>query len=466
MKRGESVFENMFGAGGHTFRGGVHPDDCKSYSRDAAPVIYESKGEMVYPLSQHIGKPAKAIVQVGDYVLAGQKIAEADGYVSAPVHSSCSGTVKAIEKRKTVMGNLGDCVIVDNDGKFHEIDGFGEKIDYKKLSREEIINKIREAGVVGMGGASFPTPVKLEPKNPDGIAYIIVNGAECEPYITCDDRLMRNHAKEIITGLEMLLYIFPKARGVILIEDNKPEAIEAMRRALKVKYENENDENNKKIKILPVPKKYPQGGERAIVKVVSGKDTKLSQLPAEAGCIVDNAATVYAMYQAVCESTPLIKRIVTVTGTAVKNPVNLIVRSGTSCRELLDAAGGIKQGVNIKKAICGGPMMGIAMSGVDAPIQKGNGALVFLSQDEALQSVENLTACIRCGRCNMACPMGLTPQMMGVAAERKDYERYEKKLYGLECIQCGSCTWVCPAKRPLMQLFKDAKAAILNARRA
>ncbi len=447
---------------GEMFRGGIHPDDCKIYSRDAAPVIYEPKGEMVYPLSQHIGKPAKAIVKPGDRVLVGQKIAESDGYVSAPVHASCSGVVKAIEKRRTVMGSQGDCIIIDNDGKFLEIEGLGEEIDYRKLSREEIIRKIRESGVVGMGGASFPTPVKLEPKNPDGIEYIIVNGAECEPYITCDDRLMRNHAGEILTGLEILLYLFPGAVGVILIEDNKPEAIRAMDRALKSSRKN-NKNNN--INILPAPKKYPQGGERAIIKAVAGRDTRLSQLPAEAGCIVDNAATVYAIYQAVCQSMPLIRRVVTVTGTAVKHPGNFIVRAGTSCRELLDAAGGVKDGVKIQKAICGGPMMGIAMSGVDVPIQKGNGALVFLSQDEAMQSVEKLTACIRCGRCNMACPMGLTPQMMGVAAERKDYIRYEKKLYGLECIQCGSCTWVCPAKRPLTQLFKETKGAILSARR-
>lgn len=448
--------------GNTTFRGGVHPDDCKRYSRDAAPVVYEPRGEMVYPLSQHIGKPAKVLVKPGERVLAGQKLADSDGYVSSPVHCSCSGVVKGVEKRLTVMGNQADCIVVDNDGKFETVPEIGTQVDYKTLPREEIIQRIREAGVVGMGGATFPTPVKLEPKNPAAVEYIIVNGAECEPYITCDDQLMRTHAPEIVTGLEILLSLFPTAEGVILIEDNKPEAIAAMEKAVRVR---ERRGKRGSIRIQVAPKKYPQGGERAIMKVVSGKDTKLSQLPADAGCIVDNAATVYAVYEAVCLSTPLFRRVVTVTGTAVRNPGNFIVRSGTSCRELLDAVGGLKDGVNIKKAICGGPMMGLALRGVDIPIQKGNGALVFLSEDEAMQSVEKLTACIRCGRCNMACPMGLTPQMMGVAAERKDYVRYEKKLYGLECIQCGSCTWVCPAKRPLMQLFKDAKAAILNARR-
>ena len=450
---------------GNTFRGGIHPPDSKSYSRDAAPVVYDSPGEMVYPLSQHIGKPAKPVVKIGDAVLAGQVLAEADGYVSASVHCSCSGTVKAIEKRRTVMGALGECIVVENDGAFRTVPGLGDEVDETALSREEILSKIRSAGIVGMGGASFPTPVKLEPKNPGAIEYVIVNGAECEPYITCDDQLFRLHASEIVRGLRVLLSLFPRARGVILIEDKKPEAIAAVRQALDA---DRSGKTKKKceIRLLIAPKKYPQGGERAVIKVVTGRDTKLSQLPAEAGCIVDNAATVYAIYEAVCKSTPLFRRIVTVTGTAVKRPGNFIVRSGTSCAELLEAAGGLKDGSIIKKAICGGPMMGIAMESLNVPLQKGNGALVLLEEDEAEQSVTNLTACIRCGRCNFACPMGLTPQMMGVAAERKDYERYEKKLFGLECIQCGSCTYVCPAKRPLMQLFKDAKAAILDARRA
>ena len=441
---------------GTTFRGGVHPDDCKSFTRDAAPTPYEARGEMVFPLGQHIGKPAKVLVQVGDPVLVGQKLAARDGYVSADIHCSCSGTVKAIEKRTTVMGTATECVVVDNDGQFREIEGLGKAVDHRSLGREEILERIREAGVVGMGGASFPTPVKLEPKDPGAIRHVVVNGAECEPYITCDDQLMRIHAPEIVTGLEILLGLFPNAQGTILIEENKPEAIAAVRAAA---------EGRARIRVQVAPKKYPQGGERAIIKVVAGKDTKLSQLPADAGCIVDNAATVYAVYEAVCRSTPLFRRIVTVTGTAVKEPKDLIVRAGTSCAELLEAAGGVKDGAAIRKAVCGGPMMGIAMASLDVPIQKGNGALTLLAEDEAMQSVERLTACLRCGRCNEVCPMGLTPQQMGAAAERRDYGRYERTLYGLECIQCGACTWICPAKRPLMQLFKDAKAAILAAKR-
>ena len=223
---------------------------------------------------------------------------------------------------------------------------------------------------------------------------------------------------------------------------------------------------SKNIRVQPAPTKYPQGGEKSIIKVVAGKDTKMSQLPAEAGCIVDNVSTVYAIYEAVCLATPLIRRAVTVTGPAVKNPSNFIVRVGTSFRELLEAAGGLADGAEVRKAIAGGAMMGIALADLDVPVQKASNALTLLTVDGVEEAEKQLTACIRCGRCNEVCPMGLTPQMMGVAAERKDYRKYENRLYGLECISCGSCTYVCPAKRPLMQLFKDAKGAILEARRA
>ena len=440
-----------------TFRGGVHPDDGKAFSRDAELTVYEPRGDLVFPVSQHIGKPAKVTVKVGDRVLAGQVVAEQDGYVSSNIHSSCSGTVKAIEPRRTVMGNMVECVVVENDGKFEAVKGMGKKSAYQQYSREEILQKIRDAGIVGMGGASFPTPVKLEPKNPDAIEYVIVNGAECEPFITCDDQLMRTHAGEIVKGLKIMLSLFPKAQGVILIEQNKPEAIAAMSEAVTME---------KKIRVQAAPTKYPQGGEKSIIKVVAGRDTKMSQLPAEAGCIVDNVSTVYAIYEAVCLNTPLIRRAVTVTGPAVKNPSNFIARVGTSFEELLEAAGGVADGAEIRKAIAGGAMMGIALPDLAVPLQKASNALTLLTVDDVADAEAKLTPCIRCGRCNEVCPMGLTPQMMGVAAERKEYGKYENRLYGLECISCGSCTFICPAKRPLMQLFKDAKAAILAARNA
>lgn len=439
-----------------TFRGGVHPKDCKEFSRDASFKTYLAKGDLVFPLNQHIGKPAKPVVKKGDQVLAGQLIAEADGFVSANIISSCSGKVKVIENRRTVMGTMAQSIVIENDGLFTPAEGIGATVDYTTLTKEEILAKVKEAGIVGLGGAGFPTHVKLAPKNVSDIKFVIANGAECEPYITCDDQLMRTHANEIVTGLKVMLRLFPNAEGVIIIEKNKPEAIAAMEKAAA---------GQDKVRVLAVPTKYPQGGERSIIKVVAGVDIKLGMLPADAGCIVDNVATIYAVYKAVCNSEPLIEKAVSVTGDAVKEPSNLMVRIGTSCQELLEAAGGFREGAEPKKILSGGPMMGIAVASLDVPLQKSNNALTFLSEDEVETAQKQMTACLRCGRCNQACPLGLVPQMMAVAAERKNYDRYENKLYGLECIGCGSCTYVCPARRPLMQLFKHAKAEIMAAKR-
>ena len=439
-----------------TFQGGVHPGDQKQFSRDIPFSVYEPKGEMVFPLSQHIGVPANPVVKKGDEVLAGQIIAEAGGFVSANIISSCSGKVKSIEKRTIVTGTKVQSIVIENDGEFRTVDGIGKEVDYKSLTKEEILAKIKDAGIVGLGGAGFPTNVILEPKNLDQIEYVIANGAECEPYITCDDRLMREHADEILTGMEIILSLFPKARGVVIIEENKPEAILAMQKAC---------EKFSGIHILPVPTKYPQGGERSCITVVTGKHLKLGMLPADLGCVVDNVATMHAIYNAVCKSTPLMVRGLSVTGDAVKNPSNFRVRIGTSFEELLEAAGGLKESVELKKAICGGPMMGFSMANLQVPMTKQNNALTLLGTDDAETAVTQMTACLRCGRCNDACFLGLVPQMMAVAAQRKDYEKYEKKLYGMECVACGSCTYVCPAKRPLMQLFKQTKAEIMAAKR-
>ena len=439
-----------------TFQGGIHPGDQKQYSRDIPFVSYEPKGEMVYPLSQHIGAPANPIVKKGDQVLAGQIIAEAGGFVSANIISSCSGTVKSIEKRTIVTGTKVQSIVIENDGEFRTVEGIGQEVDYKTLTREEILTKIKDAGIVGLGGAGFPTHVKLAPKNPEQIEYIIANGAECEPYITCDDRLMREHAEDILTGMEIMLKLFPKAEGVVIIEDNKPEAIEAMEKAC-TKFSG--------ICVMPVQTKYPQGGERSCITVVTGKHLKLGMLPADLGCVVDNVATMYAVCNAVCKSTPLMTRGLSVTGDAVKHPSNFMVRIGTSFEELLEAAGGLKEGVELKKAICGGPMMGFSMANLRVPMTKQNNALTLLQNDVVETAAAQMTACLRCGRCNQACSLGLVPQMMAFAAEKKDYERFEKKLYGMECVACGSCTFVCPAKRPLMQLFKQTKAEIMAAKR-
>lgn len=439
-----------------TFRGGVHPDDGKSFARDIPFQTWLPKGDMVFHLNQHIGKPAKPVVQKGDQVLAGQLIAEADGFVSANIVSSCSGKVKAIEKRKNVLGTSDMSIVIENDGQYTLAEGIGTEVDYTTLTGSEILDKVKAAGIVGLGGAGFPTHVKLAPKNPNDIRFVIANGAECEPYICCDDQLMRNYADEIVGGLKIMLTLFPNAEGVILIEENKPEAIAAMEKACS---------GESIIRVHRVVPKYPQGGERAIMDVVAGKHIKLGMLPADVGCVVDNVATVRAIYRAVCKSEPLMERGFTVSGDAVKNPCNLIVKIGTGLEEMLEAAGGFKDGVEPEKLLCGGPMMGFAMSDLDAVVNKNNNALTILAKDPVAQAEEQQTACIRCGRCAHVCPLGLTPQMMAAAAEKKDYDRYENKLYGLECIACGSCTFVCPAKRPLMQLFKQTKSEIMAAKR-
>ncbi len=394
-----------------TFRGGVHPDGHKELSRDVPLREFLPAGEMVFPLSQHIGKPAKPIVKKGDAVLMGQRIAEADGFVSAHIIASCSGTVKAIEKRRILTGTMADCIVIDNDGQFTPAADYTTREDPSKLSNDELIQRVQDAAIVGLGGAGFPTHVKLKPKNPDAIRFVIANGAECEPYLTCNDQLMRSQADAIVEGLELTLRLFKNAEGVIAIERNKPEAIAAMQKAAAGKA---------KIKVLGMVTKYPQGGAHTL----------------------------------------------TLTGEAVANPGNWIVHDGTLFSELLEHAGGIKSGVTLKKAMCGGPMMGIAMGSLDVPIQKQNNGLTLLAEDPNEIAEAKMTACLRCGRCATVCPVGLLPQPMSEAAADGDYERFEKRLYGLECIQCGSCTFACPAKRPLMQLFKQAKSEILARKRA
>ena len=433
-----------------TFHGGVHPAEHKELSKESPLTQLLPKGELVYMTNQHIGKPASPVVKKGDRVLAGQIIAEAGGFVSANIVSSVSGTVKAVEPRKNASGGSAMAIVVENDGEYILAEGVGVECDTNGLTGQEILSKVQKAGIVGMGGAGFPTHVKLTVKTPEKIDYVIANGAECEPYITCDDQLMRTKAAEIVEGMEYMLRLFPNAKGVVVVENNKPEAIAAMEQAC---------QGHDRVYVQPVKTKYPQGGERSLITVITGKHLKLGMLPADAGCVVDNVATIYAIYRAVKFNEPLMERGFTVSGDAVQNPGNFIVKIGTSHQELVDACGGFKQ--DPKKVLSGGPMMGFAMTGLEAPICKNNNALTCLTVDEVEIAEGQMTACLRCGRCSRACPLGPSPQLMQVAAIRKDYDRYEHKLYGLDCIGCGCCTYGCPAKRPLMQLFKTTKAEIM-----
>lgn len=439
--------------GDRTFHGGVHPTGWKELTSNCPLVPYVPTGDLVFLMNQHIGKPAVPVVKKGQQVLAGQIIAQADGFVSANVVSSVSGTVKAIEPRPSAAGPMVQAIVITSDGQNTLAEGVGTQCDWHELTSQEILDKVKNAGIVGMGGAGFPAHVKLAPKAPEKIKYVIANGAECEPNITCDDQLMRTKAAEIAEGVEILLKLFPNAQGVVLIENNKPEAIAAMQAAVSGKG---------KLSVMPVQTKYPQGGERGIINVVTGISIKGGQLPADVGCIVHNVATLYAIQRAVKFNEPLMERGVTVSGCVV-NPGNFLAKIGTPAKELIEAAGGWKN--EPKKVIAGGPMMGVAMPSLEAPICKTSNSILALDFDVVEEAEKSMTACLRCGRCNRVCPLRLSPQLMQVAAQRKDYERYEKRLYGLECVACGSCAYICPARRPLVQLFKVTKAEILAARK-
>ena len=435
-----------------TFRGGVHPFEGKELSMDrAVTVLKPTSGEMVYPLSQHIGAPAKAIVKVGDEVLVGQKIAEAGGFISAVVVSSVSGKVKKIEPRATAGGAKSISIVIENDGQYTAIEGLGEDRDATKLSKQEIRDIVREAGIVGLGGAGFPTNVKLTPKDESKIDYIIVNGAECEPYLTCDYRMMIEEPERLIGGLKVMLQLFENAKAVIGVENNKPKAIEKLRALVK---------DEPKISVEALRTKYPQGGERSLIYAVTGREINSSMLPADAGCVVDNVNTVMAIYDAVCKRTPILERVITITGDAIKEPQNFRVRTGMNYNDIIEAAGGFK--ANPKKILSGGPMMGQAMYTTDVPVTKNSSSLTCFLEDEVEKNPES--PCIRCGRCGEVCPEFLVPVLMMKSCMNGDSAGYEK-LYGMECIECGSCSYICPARRPLTQAFKQMKRRIGEERR-
>ena len=332
-----------------TFVGGIHPYDGKDLSKDRPIADVLPGNELVYPLSQHIGAPAKPIVAKGDRVLMGQKIAESGGFVSAPIYASVSGTVKALEARRVVTGDLVMSIVVANDGQYEDV-GFRPREDAGKLSREEIIDIIKEAGIVGMGGAGFPTHVKLSPKEPEKIDYVIANCAECEPYLTSDYRRMLEEPEKLVGGLRIALQLFPHATGILAVEDNKPDCIALLKGLVR---------DDPKISVKALKTKYPQGGERQLIYATTGRKINSTMLPADVGCVVNNVDTIVAIYRAVMEGRPLIERIVTVTGDAVAVPQNFRVKIGTSYSQVLEAAGGFKG--TPEKIVCGGPMMGFAM---------------------------------------------------------------------------------------------------------
>ena len=433
-----------------TFKGGIHPNDGKSLAKDKAIKAILPTGELVYPLSQHIGAPATPVVQKGDQVLKGQKIAEAGGFVSAPIYASVSGTVKAIEPRFNPTGSKVNCIIIENDGEYKEVE-YAPVKPFAELTKEEILGLIGDAGVVGMGGAGFPTKVKLSPKEPDKIEYIIANCAECEPYITADYRRMLETPEELVSGMRVVLSLFDNAKGIFGIEDNKPEAIAKLRELTK---------DEPRMEVMALKTKYPQGAERQLIYATTGRAINSTMLPADAGCVVDNVETLCAIHNAVINGRPLMDRITTVSGDGVNEPGNFRVLMGMNHREVIEAAGGLKG--EPEKVISGGPMMGFAMFTIDTPITKTSSSILCLTKDEVAE--HEPSACINCGRCVDACPSRIIPSRLADFSERFDEPSFVK-WEGMECVECGSCSYVCPAKRQLKQSIGSMKKIVLANRR-
>ncbi len=434
-----------------TFKGGVHPPDEKRHTADIAIQDFmDPKGDMVFPMLQHLGAPCRPVVKKGDFVLRDQVIGEPDG-LGALVYSSVSGTVKDVKPMPHPNGSKVMSVVIENDHQYTTMEKDIQPCSYKELSAEQILDRIRRAGIVGMGGAGFPTHIKLSPPPDKKIDHIILNASECEPYLTSDYRVMLEDSWRVVNGLRIVLSLFPGAKGYIAIESNKPDAFQALQPYI----EDEND-----IELVGLKTKYPQGGEKQLIHAVTHREVPSGGLPADIGCIVINVDTSVAISRAITQARPLQRRIVTVTGDCVKNPGNYRVRIGTSFREVLEAAGGVTK--EPAKIICGGPMMGMALSSLDVPVIKTSSCLLVFSDSKAYLPEES--ACIRCGKCIQACPMHLQPYELNQLVLRRDWDGFIK-WHGPECIECGSCSYICPAKRHLTQTCKLGRQVVAAMRK-
>lgn len=427
-----------------TFKGGIHPPDKKDIAKDRAIKEAKSPQRVVIPLSQHLGAPCKPIVSIGQEVKKGEMIGEPGGFVSAPVHSSVSGKVIAIAEFPNAMGRMVNSVVIENDGK-EEWTSLKDNPDYIKLSPDELKEKVKAAGIVGMGGAAFPTLVKLSPPKEKPIDTIIINGAECEPYLTADYRLMLEKSSEIVEGLKILMRILGVNKGFIGIENNKPDAIEKMKDAAK---------NEMNIEVCGLEVKYPQGAEKMLISAITGREVPPRGLPMDVRVVAQNVGTALAVYEAARYGKPLIERVVTVTGEGIKTPANLMVKIGTLISDIVDECGGFKDSAG--KVVSGGPMMGFALSTLDVPVTKGTSGILVIPEEGVVHAKE-YGPCIRCGRCIDICPMGLMPSMLSILSEKGHYE--DAKEYNLfDCFECGACAFVCPSKRPIVQLVRLAKS--------
>ena len=446
-----------------TFRiGGVHPEENK-LTHEAKTQVAALPKQAIFPLSQHIGAPAKPVVQKGDKVKVGTMIAEAGGFVSAPIFSSVSGTVFKIDTAIDATGYRKPVIIINVEG-----DDWEESIDrsdkletvkaHPELTPEEIVSRIKDAGVVGMGGACFPTFIKLTPPPTAKAECVIINAVECEPYITADFRLMMEHADEILVGLELLMKGAKVTKGYIGIETNKMPAIELLTQKCAEVF----GSSEYQVEVVPLKQRYPQGGEKQLVDAVIRRQVPAPPaIPVNVGAIVQNVGTAYAVYEAVMKRKPLFERYTTVTGKKLANPGNFLVRMGTPMKDLIEACGGMPEGDN--KLLAGGPMMGKALTSTEVPICKGTNSVTIISGEEAFRKEPN--PCIRCAKCVSACPMGLEPYLLAKLAAVKNWERAEQEEV-VSCIECGSCQFTCPAHRPLLDNIRQAKSTVMGIIRA
>ncbi len=435
----------------HHFRGGVHPHDHKDRSRDKAIEVLPVARRLVVPLSQHVGAPCDPIVSPGDSVKKGQKIGEARGFVSAPVHAPTSGKVLKIGDFPHPLGRPLPAVEIESDGLDAWADDIRGREDFLSLSPDDLRAIIREKGLVGMGGAAFPTHVKLSPPEGKSVDTLIINGAECEPYLTADFRLMVEEPEKVIGGMAIMIAILGVERVFVAIEANKPEALEAMMKALR---------EERRVEVVALEVKYPQGAEKQLIKTLVNREVPSSGgLPMDVGVLVQNVGTSAAIDQAVRLGIPLIERVVTVTGEGIREPKNLRVRIGTPITDLLEACGGFAERPG--KLILGGPMMGLNQYTTDVPVIKGTSGVLVLPDVQV--NVEEPRNCIRCGTCVSVCPMNLLPNVLGVLATQGLFDEAEKN-YLLECIECGSCAYACPARIPLVHLIRYAKGEVLAKR--
>ena len=435
------------------FFGGVHPNDMKAATNEKAIEQLAAPAQVVIPMSMHIGAPCKPIVTVGDKVKVGQRIGEPGGFVSAPIHASVSGTVTAVEPRPSSMGGTVMSVVIDNDFENTVSEEVKPAADPENLTSEELVEIVKNAGIVGQGGATFPTHVKIS-SGLGKVDYVIINAAECEPYITGDHRACLERPDQVILGASLLAKCFGVEKVYIGIEANKQNAADVLNAKIK--------ELNAPVVVVVLHTRYPQGAEKQLVQAVSGRQVPSGKLPADAGCCIFNLNTTCAIYRAVYTGMPVVNKIVTVSGSGVIEPKNVECPIGTPITALFDACGGLKE--ETYKLIMGGPMMGLAQHSFDVTVGKGTGAMLAFAGDE--EKYEANPQCIRCGKCVGVCPIRLEPIFMYKYLMKGNYEAFRDQFHGMDCIECGACTYTCPARLPLTHAFRLGKQQVNNARMA